>query len=174
MDTPKLYTLPKLAYDYPALAPIISEDLLKLHHDKHHAAYVNGANAILEKMDKARTDNADFDTKATFKELSFHIGGHLLHSLFWANLAPSGKGGGEKPSRTIGESNRRGVRLFRAVQKAIFANRGQRRGLGLGSAHVLQEDEQTHHHAGREAQHERLPHVQDFNGLGCLGARVLP
>jgi Fe-Mn family superoxide dismutase len=48
MDTPKLYILPKLAYDYNALAPIISEDLLKLHHDKHHAAYVNGANTILQ------------------------------------------------------------------------------------------------------------------------------
>ncbi|HWS01772.1 MAG TPA: superoxide dismutase, partial [Gammaproteobacteria bacterium] len=49
MDTPKLYMLPKLEYDYNALAPIISEDLLKLHHDKHHAAYVNGANTILQK-----------------------------------------------------------------------------------------------------------------------------
>ena len=47
MDTPKLYNLPKLAYDYKALSPIISEDLLKLHHEKHHAAYVNGANTIL-------------------------------------------------------------------------------------------------------------------------------
>lgn len=88
MDTPKLYSLPKLEYDYNALAPIISEDLLKLHHDKHHAAYVNGANVILQKMDTARADSVDFDTKATFKELSFHIGGHLLHSLFWQNIAP--------------------------------------------------------------------------------------
>ena len=62
MDTPKFYNLPKLAYGYNALAPIISEDLLRLHHEKHHAAYVNGANAILQKMDKARTDNTDFDT----------------------------------------------------------------------------------------------------------------
>jgi Fe-Mn family superoxide dismutase len=61
MDTPKLYSLPKLSYDYNALAPVISEDLLRLHHDKHHAAYVNGANTILQKMDKARADNADFD-----------------------------------------------------------------------------------------------------------------
>jgi Fe-Mn family superoxide dismutase len=104
MDTPKFYNLPKLAYDYNALAPIISEDLLRLHHEKHHAAYVNGANAILQKMDKARTDNTDFDTKATFKELSFHIGGHVLHSLFWENLGSPGKGGGGKPSRTIAKA----------------------------------------------------------------------
>lgn len=101
MDTAKMYDLPKLGYDYDALAPVISEDLLRLHLDKHHAAYVKGANTILEKMDKARAENSDFDTKATFKELSFHIGGHLLHSLFWENLAPPGKGGGDKPSGKI-------------------------------------------------------------------------
>jgi Fe-Mn family superoxide dismutase len=76
---------------------------LRLHLDKHHAAYVKGANTILEKMDKARAENSDFDTKATFKELSFHIGGHLLHSLFWENLAPPGKGGGDKPSGKIAQ-----------------------------------------------------------------------
>ena len=103
METAKMYKLPKLEYDYNALEPVISEDLLRLHHDKHHASYVNGANTIIEKMNKARADKADFDTKATFKELSFHIGGHLLHSLFWENLAPPGKGGGGNPSGKIVE-----------------------------------------------------------------------
>lgn len=83
METATMYELPKLEYDYDALAPVISEDLVRLHHDKHHAAYVNGANTILQMMNKSREDKADFDTKATFKELSFHIGGNLLHSLFW-------------------------------------------------------------------------------------------
>ncbi|MCL5073471.1 MAG: superoxide dismutase [Actinobacteria bacterium] len=101
MEANKLYVLPELTYPYNALVPYISEDLLRLHHDKHHAAYVNGANAILKKMDTAKIDNADFDTKATFKELSFHIGGHLLHSLFWKNLAPADKNEGGKPSMTI-------------------------------------------------------------------------
>jgi Fe-Mn family superoxide dismutase len=62
---------------------------------------VNAANAILQKMDKARTDDADFDAKATFKELSFQIGGHVLHSLFWKNLAPTSAGGGGKPFGSI-------------------------------------------------------------------------
>lgn len=101
METQKLYTLPELEYRYDALAPAVSEEMLRLHHDKHHAAYVNGANAVLQKMDKARRDGAEFDIKATFKELSFHIGGHLLHSLFWENLAPAGSGGGGKPSGKI-------------------------------------------------------------------------
>ena len=101
MESVKLYALPELPYDYAALTPHLSADLLRLHHDKHHAAYVNAANAILQKMDKARTDNADFDAKATFKELSFQIGGHVLHSLFWKNLAPASAGGGGKPSGSI-------------------------------------------------------------------------
>lgn len=89
----KLYTLPKLPYDYAALAPFISEQQLTLHHTKHHNAYVTGANALLEKVDKARKDGADLDMKAAAKELSFHVGGFRLHTLFWENLAPSGKGG---------------------------------------------------------------------------------
>ncbi|HOU81157.1 MAG TPA: superoxide dismutase, partial [Methanoregulaceae archaeon] len=52
----KMYTLPKLPYDYRSLAPYISEDQLTLHHTKHHQAYVTGANALLEKFDKARKE----------------------------------------------------------------------------------------------------------------------
>ena len=100
MEPEKLYKLPALTYDYGALAPQISEELLRLHHDKHHAAYVNGANSILQRMDKARLENTDFDPKATFKELTFHVGGHVLHSLYWQNLAPAGKAGGAASSRT--------------------------------------------------------------------------
>ena len=101
METNKLYVLPELTYPYNGLAPYMSEDLLRLHHDKHHAAYVAGANAILQKMDKSRNENTDFDTKATFKELSFHIGGHILHSLFWKNIAPTGENRGLEPKMTI-------------------------------------------------------------------------
>ena len=83
------------------MEPYISETQLKLHHDKHHQAYVNGANADFEKLDKARKENAEVDMKALLKELSFNIGGHLLHSIFWENMAPSGKGGGGQPRRKI-------------------------------------------------------------------------
>jgi len=91
------YALPKLNFSYGDLAPHISEEQLKIHYEKHHQAYVNGANAILQKLDKARSDGADIDMKATLKELSFQIGGHLLHSLFWGNLSP--KGGGQPKGR---------------------------------------------------------------------------
>lgn len=87
----KLCSLPELPYAYNALEPYISETQLKIHHDKHHAAYVNGANAILERLDKARQAGTDIDMKATLKELSFQAGGHVLHSLFWSNLSPASK-----------------------------------------------------------------------------------
>jgi Fe-Mn family superoxide dismutase len=100
MEAKTFYALPQLSYGYDQLQPYISKEQLTIHHQKHHQAYVNGANAILERLDKARKEGADFDVKATLKELSFHIGGHLLHSLFWANLAPVGKGGG-KPTGAL-------------------------------------------------------------------------
>src|SRR3989344_6870081 len=87
----KNYSLPKLPYGYKDLEPYISEEQLKIHYEKHHQAYVNGANAIFEKLDKARKERADLDMKAALKELSFNMGGHFLHSLFWMNLAPSKK-----------------------------------------------------------------------------------
>ena len=103
METSKLYVLPKLPYDYGDLQPYMSKEQLTIHHDKHHQAYVNGANAILQKMDKARKEGADLDIKSTLKELSWNIGGNLLHSLFWNNLAPPKKAGG-KPSGALADA----------------------------------------------------------------------
>ncbi len=96
------YSLPKLPYDYSALEPFVSEKLLKLHHDGHHQKYVNQANAILEKLDKARQDGSLPNMKAETQALAFNVGGHHLHSLFWKNMAPSGQGGGS-PGGKIGD-----------------------------------------------------------------------
>jgi len=104
MEQNKFYAMPKLDYDFADLKPYISEEQLKIHYQKHHQAYVNGANAILEKLDKARKEGTDLDMKATLKELSFHIGGHVLHGLFWGNLAPPNKGGGGKLTEAFGEA----------------------------------------------------------------------
>jgi Fe-Mn family superoxide dismutase len=116
MEKIKTFTLPKLPYDYNALAPYISEQQLKLHHDKHHQAYVNGANAIFEKLDKARSENADVDMKAMLKELSFNLGGHLLHTTFWDNMAPAGKGGG-KPGGAVADMIDMGFGSFERFKK---------------------------------------------------------
>ncbi len=87
----KPYALPQLAFAYKDLEPYISEAQLQLHHQKHHAAYVNAANAILETLDKNRNEGIDGDIKALCKAFSFNAAGHLLHSLFWENLAPAAR-----------------------------------------------------------------------------------
>ncbi len=102
MEQNKFYASPALAYGYKDLEPYISEEQLKIHFEKHHQAYIKGANAILEKLAKARQEKADLDMKATLKELSFNIGGHLLHSLFWDNLAPAGRY--DKPQGLLGDA----------------------------------------------------------------------
>jgi len=112
----KMYTLAPLPYDYGALAPVITEELLRLHHDKHHAAYVNGANNILTKLDKARKEGTDLDMKPICKEFSFNFGGLFLHEKFWKNMAPSGKGGG-KPGGKIGDAIVREFGTFERFKK---------------------------------------------------------
>jgi Fe-Mn family superoxide dismutase len=116
MEAGRIYTLPKLPYGYKALAPYISEEQLTLHHQKHHQAYVTGANAILDRLDKARKENADLDMKSTLKELSFHIGGYRLHNLFWENLAPAGSGGGV-PRGELGQAIDAGFGKFERFKK---------------------------------------------------------
>jgi len=90
--TMKRYVLPELRYDYAALEPHYSARLLELHHRKHHAAYVAGANLTLEKLAVARAQR-DFSTiNQLQKSLAFHVSGHVLHSLFWRNMRPRGGG----------------------------------------------------------------------------------
>lgn len=103
LETGRFYVLPQLPYGSKDLEPYISEEQLKIHHDKHHQGYVDGANAILKKLENARKESIDLDVKSTLKALSFNIGGHILHSLFWPNLSPSGKVGG-KPSGILGDA----------------------------------------------------------------------
>ena len=117
MEQNKFYVLPQLPYGYKDLEPHMSETQLTIHHQKHHQAYVNGANNILQRLDKARKENADLDIRATLKELSFNIGGHLLHSLFWGNLAPAGKGGGGKPSGALGDALEKEFGSFERFKK---------------------------------------------------------
>ena len=95
----KTYALPPLPYKYNALEPHISEQIMTLHHDKHHQAYVNGANAALDKLEKARAGAMQVDVRGVLRDLSFNIDGHKLHTIFWPNMAPAGKGGGKPGGR---------------------------------------------------------------------------
>ncbi|MCL1978257.1 MAG: superoxide dismutase [Candidatus Bathyarchaeota archaeon] len=129
MEKVRTFTLPKLPYDYNALAPYMSEEQLKLHHDKHHQTYVNGANAAFEKLDKAHQENIDIDTKAVLKDLAFNVGGHLLHSIFWENLAPSGKGGGV-PGGAIADIINEEFGSFKRFKKEFSAAAASTEGSG--------------------------------------------
>jgi len=132
VETEKFYVLPKLPYGYKDLAPYISEEQLRIHYEKHHQAYVNGANAILQKLDKSRKEGTDLDMKATLKELSFNIGGHLLHSIFWGNLAPAGKGGG-KPSGSLGDAIEKEFGSFERFRKEFTQAATSVEGSGWGA-----------------------------------------
>jgi len=86
------YELPDLPYDYSALEPHYSAEVLELHHDKHHKAYVDGANTTFEKLGQAR-DSGDFGSiNQLEKNMAFHLSGHVLHSLLWKNMSPDGGG----------------------------------------------------------------------------------
>ncbi|MDE1858435.1 MAG: superoxide dismutase [Thaumarchaeota archaeon] len=102
----KTYSLPPLPYTYNALEPHISEKTMTLHHTKHHQAYVNGANAALEKLDKSRKGEMQIDIRAVLRDFSFNYDGHVLHSIFWPNLAPAGKGGGKPGGKLADAINR--------------------------------------------------------------------
>jgi superoxide dismutase, Fe-Mn family len=90
----KPYELPDLEYDYGALEPHYSARTLELHHSKHHAAYVKGVNDALEKLGAARATGDLGAIVGLEKTLAFNLSGHVLHSLFWLNLAPHG---GDRP-----------------------------------------------------------------------------
>ena len=85
------YKLPDLPYAYNALEPYIDEATMKLHHDKHHAAYVNGLNAALKKLEEARAKGDFSAIQALSKAVAFHGSGHFMHSLFWEVMCPAAK-----------------------------------------------------------------------------------
>jgi Fe-Mn family superoxide dismutase len=101
------YSVPPLPYDYNALEPTIDEATMKLHHDKHHQAYVDNANKALD-----GTEWADKDVVEVLKNLGSlpsdkqgpvrnNAGGHYNHSLFWEWMAP-GQGG--EPDGALGDA----------------------------------------------------------------------
>jgi Fe-Mn family superoxide dismutase len=89
------YSLPDLPYDYSALEPSISGQIMELHHSKHHQAYVAGTNTALEQLAEARAANTFGTVNQLSKNLAFNLAGHVNHSVFWTNMSPDG---GDKPT----------------------------------------------------------------------------
>ena len=88
------YALLDLPYDYAALEPHISGQIMELHHDKHHQAYVTGANSALDQLAEARAADQLGTVNLLEKNLAFNLAGHVNHSVFWPNMSPDG---GDKP-----------------------------------------------------------------------------
>ncbi|MDO5661613.1 MAG: superoxide dismutase [Brachybacterium sp.] len=112
------YTLPDLPYDYAALEPAISGRIMELHHDKHHATYVKGANTALEKLAAARESGDFANINQLSKDLAFNLGGHVNHSIFWTNLSPEG---GDKPTGELAAAIDEHFGSFDAFRKQFTA-----------------------------------------------------
>lgn len=92
------HRLPPLPYAYNALEPVIAEEIMQLHHTKHHQSYVDGLNKAEREMKKAR-EKGDFSLiKHWEREAAFHGSGHYLHTIFWDIMSPNGGG---TPSRQL-------------------------------------------------------------------------
>lgn len=101
-----MYQVPKLPYEYNALAPVISEEIMRLHHDKHHQAYVDKLNKTLESLPTEQSqqsletllENIDSLPDAARESIRNNGGGHYNHSLFWQWLTPEA---GQAPSAEL-------------------------------------------------------------------------
>lgn len=123
------YTLPDMPYDYAALEPAITGEILELHHSRHHAAYVKGANDTLERLAEAR-DKGEFGGLVGLeKTFAFNLSGHVLHSIFWENLSPDG---GDRPDGELGDAIVEHFGSFEAFQKQLTTATSTVQGSGWG------------------------------------------
>jgi Fe-Mn family superoxide dismutase len=102
------FALPPLPYDYNALEPHIDEQTMRIHHDKHHAAYVNNLNAALEghaDLQAKTVEQIAGDLKSVPESIRTAVrnngGGHVNHTLFWELMRP---GGAKEPTGTLGDA----------------------------------------------------------------------
>ena len=95
------YKLPDLGYDFNALEPVISAEIMELHYTKHHATYVANLNKALEQLAEAEQKNDMPAQIALQSAIKLNGGGNINHSIFWTNLAPIAKGGGTAPEGAL-------------------------------------------------------------------------
>lgn len=113
------YSLPDLPYDYSALEPAISGEIMELHHSKHHQTYVTGANTALEQLAEARSTDSLGPVNLFEKNLAFNLAGHVNHSVFWPNMSPDG---GDKPDGELGAAIDEHFGSFDAFRAHFTAN----------------------------------------------------
>jgi Fe-Mn family superoxide dismutase len=124
------YSLPSLPYKLNALEPHLSGELLELHHSKHHAAYVKGANEAIDKLAEARQSDEYDHIGQLEKSLAFNLSGHVLHSLLWKNMSP---GGGGTPTGSLGTAIDRNFGSFDAFKDQLTSAASTIQGSGWGA-----------------------------------------
>src|SRR5271170_737479 len=91
------YQITDLPYDFSALEPVISAEIMELHYLKHHKGYVTNLNTALEKYHEEESKKNVAAMVALQSAIKFNGGGHINHSIFWTSLSPISKGGGQGP-----------------------------------------------------------------------------
>lgn len=124
--------MPTLPYDLGALEPIISKEIMDLHYNKHHQAYVTNLNKALEQY-AAAEERGDLSTMISLQgAIKFNGGGHVNHSIFWTNLAPENQGGGEAPVGALADAINRDFGSFQNFVDAFSAKTVAIQGSGWG------------------------------------------
>ena len=126
------HKLPDLPYDYSALEPAISGEIMELHHSKHHNTYVMKLNEALEKYAEAQKNNDVSAMISLQSAINFNGGGHINHSIFWTNLAPQSQGGGEPPSGALAEQITKVFGSFDGFKETFSAKTALIQGSGWG------------------------------------------
>lgn len=152
------YVLPDMPYDYAALEPAITGEILELHHSKHHAAYVKGANDTLDRLAETR-EKGDFSGLVGLeKTFAFNLSGHVLHTIFWENLSPEG---GDRPDGELAAAIDEHFGSFDAFSKQLSSATATVQGSGWG---VL----------AWEPTSERLVVEQVYDHHGNVGMNTTP
>lgn len=158
----KKVELPPLPYGYGALEPVISEEIMRLHHDKHHQGYVNGANKALEKLEAFRKGNEEINVREVLRDLSFHMNGHVLHSLFWKVMRPPEEN--NRPGSALMDAVERDFGSFEALVKEF--SESAKKVEGVGWALLVRDEEGTLYVLNIEKHN--LMHIAGFKPILAL------
>ena len=122
------HELPDLPYDYDALEPHISEQVVRWHHDTHHQGYVNGLISADETLEENRANGSTDGTAAALRNVTHNGSGHVLHELFWENMGPNG---GDEPTGALRERIEEDFGSYEAWEQEFRAAGGAAGGWAL-------------------------------------------
>ena len=125
------FELPDLKYDFNALEPVISAEIMELHYTKHHKGYVTKLNEALEKYEEAQNKNDVAQMIAMQSAIKFNGGGHVNHALFWTSLTKESEGG-ELAKGGLSQAIDQAFGSFEKFKEKFNAKTGAIQGSGWG------------------------------------------